>query len=145
MIQLDYTLIYSSLIVGVIFLILFLYKYKTLRIKEPISLFIWYTIASIIWELNSAFILANPTFGFQFYFILEVVVLYYFYNRLLHPSYKKSLRVFLGIMLVAYGISFIFWNGGSSLISDTINRITLTTFRSEERRVGKECRSRWLD
>lgn len=128
MIQLDYTLIYTSLILGVVFLILFSYKNKALRINEPISFFIWYTIISIIWELNSALVLANPTFGFQFYFVLEVLALYYFYNRLLHPSYKKSLRVFLGIMLVAYGISFIFWNGGSSLISDTINRITLTTF-----------------
>lgn len=128
MIQLDYTLVYSSLIIGVVFLILFLYKNKALRIKEPISLFIWYTIASIIWELNSAFILANPTFGFQFYFIIEALALYYFYNRLLRPSYKNSFKIFQGLILVAYGVSFIFWNREKSIISDTINRIMLTTF-----------------
>ena len=128
MIQLDYTLIYSSLIIGVVFLMLFLYKYKALRIKEPISLYIWYTLVSIIWELNGFLVLVNPTFGFQYYFILEAGALYYFYNRLLHPSYKNTLRVFLAIMLTAYGVSFIFWDGGSSIISDTINRITLTIF-----------------
>lgn len=128
MIRLDYTLLYTSLFSGIIFLILFLYKNKALRIKEPISLFIWFTIVSILWELNSAFILVNPRFGFQFYFILEVVALYYFYNRLLRSSYKNSLRIFLGLMLVAYSVSFLFWNKGGVIISDTINRITLTTF-----------------
>ena len=34
-------------------------------------------------------------------------------------------------------------NGGCAVISDLSNRKSYVTVRSEERRVGKECRSRW--
>ena len=53
------------------------------------------------------------------------------------PAYKLFMKAILAGMMIAFGAA------GSSVAAHDIVNVGIARLRSEERRVGKECRSRW--
>ena len=81
--------------------------------------------------------------NFNFLDVLDIVLVAF----LLYTIYKLvkgtvAINIFLGI-----GILYLIWKLTEvlqmELLSDIIGKFIGGGFRSEERRVGKECRSRW--
>lgn len=97
--------------------------------KEPIVPFIWLTAIATLYELIGTLTLKIPIdYWFQFYSLLEFLTIYYFFYKLFKFTFKKTLKLFLALLVSVYVISLFFLDSNNILISEAINRIPITIF-----------------
>lgn len=120
---------YITLFIGIIPLLILLIKRKAFAFNTPIVPFIWLTALATLYEfIGSVVLQINTAYWFQLYSLLELIALYYFFYKLFSSSHKKTLLVFASILMLTYGLSFLFWNENSKFISKAINKTPLTLF-----------------
>ena len=121
--------IYTALFLGIIPLVVLVSKKRALDFNIPILPFIWLTFIASVYEFVGTSLLGvNTSYWFQTYSLLEFLCIYYFFYSQYRSSYKKILTVFLAILVLTYGTSFIFWRDNQLLVSEAINRIPIALF-----------------
>ena len=120
---------YTILYLGIIPLIILLFRKKALDFKEPIVPFIWITaIASIYEILNTKVFLVNASYWFQIYPLLEIIGLYFFFSKVFKEKHKSVIKLFVIILLIIYSSSFLLWNSYINLQSHSLNKSFITLF-----------------
>lgn len=120
---------YITLFLGIIPLLILFIKRKAFLFKEPIAPFVWLTALATLYEfIGSVVLQINTAYWFQVYSFLELTALFYFFFKLYAISYKRTLLIFASILILTYGLSFLFWNENSQFIVKAINKAPLTLF-----------------
>lgn len=91
--------------------------------------FVWLTFIATLYEyIGTSILKINVAYWFQLYSLLEFLTIYYFFQKIFCSTYKKVFQIFIGVLLLAYCCSFLFWNENTIFISEAVNRIPLTLF-----------------
>ena len=124
-----YPLIYIALFLGVIPLVILFSKKRAFVASESIMPFVWLIFIATLYEIIATFLFKiNTAYWFQLYSLLEFLTIYYFFYKLFHFTYNKTLKLFLALLISVYVISLFFLDANNILISEAINRIPITIF-----------------
>ena len=121
---------YTILYLGIIPLIILLFKKKALDFKEPIVPFIWVTAIASVYEILSPEIfdvISALSYWFQIYPFLEIVGLFFYFSGIFKKKHKTTINLLLFTALVIYCFSFTLWeNNETSLQSHSVNKSSIT-------------------
>lgn len=118
-----------ALFIGVVPFLVLTYKNKVFDFKQPIVPFIWVTAIATLYEfIGTVLLQINTAYWFQFYSLLELGSLYYFFYKLIKPQYKRWYQIFLILFILVYIFSFFYWGEYNALVSKTINKTLMTLF-----------------
>lgn len=124
-----YLILYIALFIGIVPLVVLLLKKRAFNFKEPIVPFIWLTSFATVYEFLGTMVFEfNTAYWFQFYSFLELFCLFYFFFKLSLPNQRNKLFLFLTFLYISYFISCSLWSKDSGLISNAINKSSLTLF-----------------
>lgn len=122
-------LLVVTLILGIVPLPLLLFKRISNGINTEVTPFIILTAFASIYEgIGTLCFSVNTAYWFQLYSLLEILALFYFFYRLLAPFNRRSLQLGLFFLILSYLFSFSHWHTTSHLISNGLNKTTLTFF-----------------
>src|SRR5690606_13983197 len=117
-------LLFITLAAGIVPLLLsFTIRDAAKRIK-PIYPFICLLALATGYELFASMVFKlNTSYWFQLYALLEFMVIYYYYRKVLAPKYSLFFKVSMLLFLVIYLLSSVLiWKPEAKLVSTLVNQ-----------------------
>ncbi len=115
---------YIALFIGIIPLLVLLFKNKAFDTRQPVILFVWLTAIAVVYEYVGTILLKKGTaHWFQLYDLLEFTALFYFFYKVLPGRYKIVLYTFLALFGATYILSLLTWDKYNALKTININAV----------------------
>lgn len=124
-----YILLYTTLFVGILPVLIGVYRKNIFTFSEPIIPFVWLTFIATLYELiGTTTLKIKVDYWFQIYSLFEFSSIYYFYRKLFKSKFKTLFRLFFITLIIIYMSSFYFWKTYSLFLTLAINTVPLSLF-----------------